>query len=1064
MRYVTRQTYNELVDLLTPHVKTPEDRRAFIQDKITTQHTQPGVDLSETSEKFASQLVRVYHDAGVLDSGEFSLIVLLQTLAERADVSMRDRIQQLIERVRKEFEDAQAQTFVGHRRTPEFSGERVGGEADKGFAGRSISTYTFINKVGEGGFGIVYRAFDDRTQQSVAVKVLPAARMRSAGAKERFALEAAIMQRFDHQNIIRLIDYWLDEDENAFLVMPWMAQGDLRKRLREGALPLKDVKRMFGQVCAALGEAHGQNIIHRDIKPDNIFVDGEDNAILGDFGVAKDTWAHANLTEEGVGVGTLSYGAPEQLIGDTGREKPQVDIYAMGITLFESVTGRYPFPGQTGKHLYMELPSLSLDFGHLPRRLDDVIQMATRKRREERYQTIQDFWEHLKSVLNGQSNTTRRAGEPASSQPGMEETAELTDDEFFALMVSVHAATLIHDPADLPDAEDQFAGRAPLLAAIADGLGKQRRVLLQGMGGVGKTALAKEAVRRQLQARDITALWVEVGHSNVSTLVEAMIEKLDQGDDLKAALAAEGVSLLILDDIWIDGKAIRQLLSLLPQQMQILATSRTRLPIGQIVDVDVVDEADALAILGAYAYQDYTEDTHARALAKLLGYHPYGLEIAAKSMLVDQLSPAELIQQIEDAPHRMVYPEDFMADGRESVAALVETSVEQLDSDVQRTFFAYGALFAPSVTAELLALLMETDEATAADHLKQLNRRGLARKQTGEATYRVHDLTYAYARENASYQPAQAVHAVEIYVEQHKNDIAPLDAERGNLLGAMEYAHALPLRDALVRLAYNLGVDASPPYFLARGYTDRVTKILRYAAEAAKRTNKLMEAHRLLGKLGDAYANFKGDYDQAIPVYEESLLLAQAMGDANRISIMSALIGFAYAQRGGQTQEALGFYERAEEIARFQEDDQALAKALEYRGLFHGSRKEYETARQYFADMLEAVERADDPFMRFYALNNLGTAEMDTGDYQSSYEHFQKMREIAQQQNIPFWIAVSEQSLGEVHHFLGDSKLSQQHLETAGEMYLEMGNTEQLREMLGRANSFGYNIEFDSFK
>ena len=197
----------------------------------------------------------------------------------------------------------------------------------------------------------------------------------------RFESEAQVVARLEHPHIVPLYDYWREPDR-AYIVMRYMRGGSLRDLMeREGILGTDVTSRVLEQVGSALTFAHRNGVIHRDVKADNILLDEDGNAYLSDFGIAKELGGEA-LDGEGALVGTPAYLAPEQIRGDEAG--PQSDVYALGIMLYEMLSGSRPFADETlatlvYKHLNEPLPMIDHDALNLPPAFNAIIQRATAK-------------------------------------------------------------------------------------------------------------------------------------------------------------------------------------------------------------------------------------------------------------------------------------------------------------------------------------------------------------------------------------------------------------------------------------------------------------------------------------------------------------------------------------------------------------------------------------------------------------------------------------------------------------------------------------------------------------
>jgi serine/threonine protein kinase/DNA-binding XRE family transcriptional regulator len=233
------------------------------------------------------------------------------------------------------------------------------GQAD--LTGRAIRGYELGDRIGSGGFGVVYRAVQATVGRDVAVKIILPQYADHPDFIRRFEAEAQLVARLEHPHIVPLYDYWR-EPGVAYLVMRLLRGGSLEEVLQAGPIPLDTVTPILTQIGSALDAAHQAGIIHRDLKPANILLDQSQNAYLADFGVAKDV-SLAEQTQAGAIVGSPAYFSPEQINAES--VKPQADIYCLGVMLYELLTGQKPFPGPTPlayipQHLTYSLPSLQV--------------------------------------------------------------------------------------------------------------------------------------------------------------------------------------------------------------------------------------------------------------------------------------------------------------------------------------------------------------------------------------------------------------------------------------------------------------------------------------------------------------------------------------------------------------------------------------------------------------------------------------------------------------------------------------------------------------------------------
>src|SRR5215469_9062736 len=277
--------------------------------------------------------------------------------------------------------------------------------------GKTLGTCTLERLVGQGGMGAVYLARQSRPSRYVAVKVLlPRIRMSAAVYQAflaRFQREADLIARLEHMNIMPIYEYG-EQKGITYLVMPYLPGGNLRNVLAEnGALSLRVTLSYIEQAASALDYAHAHGVIHRDIKPSNFLLHPDGRLILADFGIARmmndeSSTIGATLTSTGMLLGTPEYMAPEMARGEPIDAR--ADIYELGIVLFQMLSGHVPFKGNTPlavvvKQLEETLPPLHQANPIIPAAVDRVVQIATAKRREDRYRTAGEMAQALRRAI-----------------------------------------------------------------------------------------------------------------------------------------------------------------------------------------------------------------------------------------------------------------------------------------------------------------------------------------------------------------------------------------------------------------------------------------------------------------------------------------------------------------------------------------------------------------------------------------------------------------------------------------------------------------------------------------
>src|SRR5580698_10296743 len=290
--------------------------------------------------------------------------------------------------------------------------------------GRVIGHYRVLEKVGAGAMGEVYRARDERLGRDVAVKLI---RQTSSGNPDhlrRFELEARAAAALNHPNIVAIYDVGLDEG-SPYIVCELLEGQTMRKRLAEGALPVPLAIDYALHIVQGLIAAHDHRIVHRDLKPENLFVTSDGRVKILDFGVAKlqsspedsgrSVEELTTVTKNGAVIGTVAYMSPEQLRGKAVDHRS--DIFSIGAILYEMLTGRRAFRGETEVDtitavLKEDPPEINLEQAGVPESVLQIVRHCLEKEPENRFQSVRDLGFALDTLSSASGGRVARFRSP----------------------------------------------------------------------------------------------------------------------------------------------------------------------------------------------------------------------------------------------------------------------------------------------------------------------------------------------------------------------------------------------------------------------------------------------------------------------------------------------------------------------------------------------------------------------------------------------------------------------------------------------------------------------------
>ena len=391
---------------------------------------------------------------------------------------------------------------------------------DKLIAGK----YRIIEEIGQGGMGVVFKAEDLRLKRPVALKFLPPHLMDAPELKERFLVEAQAAAALSHPNICVIHEIGESEDR-PYIAMEFVEGETLRDKVKKGPLKPEEAVDFVDQVATGLGEAHGQGIIHRDVKSANIMVTAKGLAKVMDFGLAK-LRGGSSLTKSQTTLGTVAYMSPEQARGESLDQR--TDIWSLGVVLYELLAGKLPFRGDHDQTiiysiLHQEPESLTKLRPGLAPELEHIVGQAMTKKLAERYQTMEEFREDLTALAEG-LKPLKAKPRPAAIKLAVLPFANLTGDpeqEYFSDGLTQEMITLLGrlHPQSLGVIARTSVMRYKKTDTPIDQIGRELGVEYVLEGSARREGSRVRVSADLIQVRDQTQIWGDIFEREMSGIL-----------------------------------------------------------------------------------------------------------------------------------------------------------------------------------------------------------------------------------------------------------------------------------------------------------------------------------------------------------------------------------------------------------------------------------------------------------------------------------------------------------------------------------------------------------------
>jgi non-specific serine/threonine protein kinase len=947
--------------------------------------------------------------------------------------------------------------------------------------------------------GVVYLATDPRLDRRVALKVLPRRIARDPERVRRFELEARILAAVDHPNIATIFS--LEEsDDRHFLTMELVSGETLADRLSRGPVPLESSLDIARQIASALETAHRQGVVHRDLKPANVMVAPGPIAKVMDFGLAKAGKSDSDSTSEGSTasdsfgpvLGTPGYASPEQLRGEDVDHR--ADVWAFGSVLYECLSGRPAFPGDTPADRIASTLGGGPDWAALPpttpERLRRLVRCCLERDVGCRVGSIARVRTEIEDILAG-----RPSSDP-SSPVGTEPVATPHN-------LTLHLAS--------------FIGRRDERDDVARALREHRLVTLTGAGGCGKTRLALE-VGHGLLAEYPDGVWLAnlAGVSDPARVVPSVATVVGVQEEPNRPLVDSLVDhvdgrrlLLILDNcehlLAACARLVDDLLARV-ESPRILTTSREALGLaGEVVlrvpplavpafgtppvleelrrveSVRLFVERAAAAASGFVLTGENASDV-SRICRRLDGI-PLAIELAAAR--IRALPPAEIGRRLDDRLDLLAVGPHAVEPRHQTLRALIDWSHDLL-SEKEQTLFRRLSVFAGEFDIDRVETVCAGDGIDRGDILTLLShlveqsllevRSG--RRREASPRYRMLETVRAHARDRLAESEDEAMvrrrhreHFAEVAERSVPGLTGPdqtrwaerLEASHDDLRAAIDDCARSDVPRSL-EMAGALG-----RYWFVRGRwsegRDLMTELLgrpEAAAGTAGRARALSWTGWLL--------YWQGEFSGANSVLEEALSIFRGLGD--RTGIAEALNNLGAVAMGlGELERSRDCHQEALAIRRRTDDRRAIAVSVHNLGEVYLARGEHEKARAAFEESLSLFRSVEHMMGVADSLSALGQIAEHFGDLERARAHHEESLANRRDRGDPMGTAESLRQLGRlsmrrgdladahallreslaIHRELGDRTNVASGLEALGELAARDGRAARAARILGAA-------------
>jgi non-specific serine/threonine protein kinase len=926
--------------------------------------------------------------------------------------------------------------------------------------GSRLGRYEIRSLIGAGGMGEVYLAHDPELHRPVALKVLGDAVRADEDLRRRLEHEARAASALNHPNILTVYDIGQLGDER-FIATEYVDGVTLRQRMsRSAEPPLREVLDIAVQLASALSAAEAAGLVHRDIKPDNIMLRRDGYVKLLDFGLARAVDAEPDLhkTDPHMVRGTVFYMSPEQLRGKVLDSRS--DIWSVGVLLYELVSGRLPFDGESSSDVAAAIlrneppPLLRRDGTPAPPALSAIIVRALAKDRIKRYQYADELLVDLRRLQGEVTNDAARVAGTAESRVATTEQFAISEPP----------------PSNLPHKLTPLVGREAERDDVLSLLRRDdvRMVTLTGPGGTGKSRLSVDAGATLLREMDDGVWFVSLAPLRDPRLVISEIATvlgIVEGGapllDTVITAVREKSMLLILDNfeqVLDAAPLIGRLLSAAPR-LKALVTSRSPLrvagereyalpplmtpPLDLPLEPEAVGAYPSVALFveraSAVKSDFMLTAENAPAIAEIcvrLDGLPLAIELAAARVKV--LPPQAMLSRVENRLKLLSGGSRDLPERQQTMRAAISWGY-QLLQDEEKVLFATLAVFRGGFTLETAERLVVDN---VLDGVISLMDKAFLRRDPASSDERprfvmletIREYGLEVLSEQGRDRDVRQAHALLMaaIAEEHELDLHRLTEDGDNFRTAIEWA--VVAKDA--ELALRLGAALWWSWYVRGNYAEG-RRALETILGIPDGEQVPVRAKAQTG--AGALAFLQCDYDRAVEMLESSIELARANGDPTSLARSLQFRG-SIARERGDYEHAIDLHLLSRTIWAELEDRANVGRALNYVGFASWLKGDVERTIELCEGTLQLFRERRDTEGTAWSLLNLAAASLYAGDLELAERRLEECLSWSRAGGFKEGVAWSLNLLGYVLRGRGETERARNILQDSLQLHWELGD------------------------